>query len=164
VCEYCGCQALTPIAELTAEHDAVVALIGHATTGLLDRGLAGSVPYLEQIVDLLEVHTVVEENGLFPALAGEFGPHVDRLVEDHRAIDEAFRAVVACSEAISPVVERTLVDALYRLREHILAEQDGAFPAALAILSPEQWDHIVGVRRAAVQARLAAESPPPIVI
>lgn len=164
MCEYCGCQALTPIAELTAEHDAVVALIGQASVGLRDLGLAAAVPYLEQIVDLLKVHTLVEESGLFPALAGEFGSHVGRLVEDHRSIEEAFRAVVACNEVTNPVVERTLVDALYRLREHILAEQDGAFPAALAILSPQQWDHIVGVRRAAVEARLAAPGPQPIAI
>jgi predicted nucleic acid-binding Zn ribbon protein len=85
-------------------------------------------------------------------------------VEDHRAIEEVFRAVLACREAISPGVERTLVDALYRLREHILAEQDGAFPAALAILSPQQWDDIVGVRRAAVEARLSAPRPQPIAI
>jgi hemerythrin-like domain-containing protein len=155
---------VTPIAELTAEHDTVVALISRATAGLRDHGLAGAVPFLEQIVDMLEVHTAVEENGLFPALARDFGPHVGRLVEDHRAIDEAFRAVLTCREAINPVVERSLVDAFYRLREHILAEQDGAFPAALAILSPEQWEQVIRVRHQAIEARLAAPGPPSVAI
>jgi hypothetical protein len=32
MCEYCGCQALTAIAELTWEHDEVVALRGKERT------------------------------------------------------------------------------------------------------------------------------------
>jgi hemerythrin-like domain-containing protein len=32
------------------------------------------------------------------------------------------------------------------LREHILKEQDGVFPAALAALSPEEWDAVDAVR------------------
>ena len=39
-----------------------------------------------------------------------------------------------------------LLDGFYRLREHILAEQDGAFPAALATLSSEQWRVVDKVR------------------
>jgi len=32
------------------------------------------------------------------------------------------------------------------LREHILKQQDGVFPAALAALDPEQWERIEAVR------------------
>ena len=36
--------------------------------------------------------------------------------------------------------------ALFLLREHILKEQDGFFPAALAALDSDQWERIEGVR------------------
>jgi hypothetical protein len=37
-------------------------------------------------------------------------------------------------------------------REHILKEQDGVFPAALAALGPEQWERIESVRAQLVAA------------
>ena len=36
--------------------------------------------------------------------------------------------------------------ALFLLREHILKEQDGLFPAALAALDSDQWERIEAVR------------------
>lgn len=41
MCEYCGCQALPVIEELTREHDRVVGLIGDARTA---RALRSSTP------------------------------------------------------------------------------------------------------------------------
>jgi hemerythrin-like domain-containing protein len=35
---------------------------------------------------------------------------------------------------------------MFLLREHILKEQDGVFPAALMSLSPEQWDDLDEIR------------------
>jgi hypothetical protein len=72
MCEYCGCQSLTAIDDLTREHDAVVDLISHVRdahragdTGLMAR-------LARRIGAVLEPHTQVEEHGLFPALADEF--------------------------------------------------------------------------------------------
>ena len=39
-----------------------------------------------------------------------------------------------------------LLGALFLLREHILKEQDGLFPAALACLGPQEWDAVDDVR------------------
>jgi len=39
-----------------------------------------------------------------------------------------------------------LVAVLHHLREHILKEQDGVFPAALVALDAEQWERIEAVR------------------
>ena len=44
--------------------------------------------------------------------------------------------------------------ALWVLREHILKEQDGVFPAALAELDPAQWDEVDAVR-----ARVGSVAP-----
>jgi hypothetical protein len=39
-----------------------------------------------------------------------------------------------------------LRSALALLQDHILAEQDGVFPAALGTLRPEQWERVEAVR------------------
>jgi hypothetical protein len=41
---------------------------------------------------------------------------------------------------------RRLEQALVMLREHIIKEQDGVFPAALATLSAAQWDQVDAAR------------------
>jgi hypothetical protein len=41
MCEYCGCQALTAIAELTWEHDEVVALISRVRAAHTAGDVAG---------------------------------------------------------------------------------------------------------------------------
>lgn len=154
MCEYCGCQALDAIAELTAEHDAVVELGGQARRAL-DRGdLDAAADCARAVATVLQPHTAVEEEALFPAMADEFPDHVVRLVADHRRID----AVLAESAAGTPcdaAWPARLAQAMTDLREHILREQDGVFPAALISLDNDQWDAL-----AAARARVTAESRP----
>ncbi|MGH3155609.1 MAG: hemerythrin domain-containing protein, partial [Streptosporangiaceae bacterium] len=65
MCEYCGCQALTSIDELTREHELVLSLISDI------RSAASDVPrkarLARNIAAVLGPHTKVEEEGLFPA-------------------------------------------------------------------------------------------------
>jgi hypothetical protein len=45
VCEYCGCQALGAVAELTREHDEVVALISRVRSAHAAGDIAACVRY-----------------------------------------------------------------------------------------------------------------------
>jgi Hemerythrin HHE cation binding domain len=73
VCEYCGCQAVTVIAELTGEHDAVVSMIGEARPALT-RGEPGTAAAIaRRIAAVLGPHTRVEEDGLFAGCRAEPG-------------------------------------------------------------------------------------------
>jgi len=139
MCEYCGCQALTAIDELTREHDLVVTLIGTVR----DAAKAGDTPRLAelagQIAAVLGPHTEVEEHGLFPALVDEFPDQVAALEAEHRRIEEALR------DAAEGHADGLLA-ALEVLRDHILKEQDGVFPAALANLRTDDWEAIEAVR------------------
>jgi hemerythrin-like domain-containing protein len=103
---------------------------------------------------LLEPHTVVEEVGLFPCLAGEFPDHVDALRAEHRSID-AELAEAATGTPEDPTWPARLLRTLEALREHILKEQDGVFPAALVALDSEEWERIEGIR-----ARVGTALPP----
>jgi hemerythrin-like domain-containing protein len=145
MCQYCGCQQIEVIDELTREHDAVVALIaqvrGALTQGRPDDAAAGC----RAIAKVLGPHTVVEEEGLFPELTADFPDHVATLRREHRLIEAALAEAATCTPS-DPSWPQRLTDALFLLREHILKEQDGVFPAALSALGTEQWERVEGVR------------------
>jgi hemerythrin-like domain-containing protein len=145
MCDYCGCQEVRAIAELTAEHDAIVTLSGQAKRALHDGVLDLAAERAGEIAAVLAPHTLVEEGGLFPAMAAEYGDHVRALRDEHRSIEEVLET---CAEGAptDPAWPGHLERALVQLREHIIKEQDGLFPAALATLGPDQWDEIDAVR------------------
>jgi len=151
MCEYCGCQEIAVIGELTREHDAVVALISQVQSSLTDQRLGDAARICRQISEVLAPHTVVEERGLFPEMAQEFPDHIEALRSEHRQIetilDEARGGVPD-----DPAWPDRLAGALLLLREHILKEQDGVFPAALIALDADQWERIEAVRAQLVAA------------
>lgn len=144
MCEYCGCQSVASIDLLTREHDAVVALIAPTRAAATVGDVAAAAVLARRIATVLGPHTTVEEDALFPALVDDFPEHVEVLRTEHVRID----AVLA--EAADGVPERSwcgrLIAALEELREHILKEQDGLFPAALGALSPAQWQQLDELR------------------
>lgn len=151
MCEYCGCQEVPAIALLTEEHDAVVNLIGevrrHVEAQQLDAAVAGCA----DILRILDPHTRVEEEALFPAMRSEFGDQVGELMAEHRLIEAVLGEATSGAPA-DPTWPHRLLATLEQLRDHILKEQDGVFPASLAVLSPEDWDHVDQVRAEAPSA------------
>lgn len=144
MCESCGCLNIDVIAELTAEHDRLRELGRH----LQDATASGDLPAARATADamraILAPHTTVEERGLFPLLAGDYPDQMDALTADHRTIDEALSTI-----ADAPDWQHIALAAVDSLFEHILREQDGDFPAALATLTADGWDEIATVRRRA---------------
>lgn len=154
MCEYCGCQQIAVIDELTREHEAVVSAIGDVRRALASGSVAAGAEACRRVMALLEPHTVVEEEGLFPCMAAEFPDHVEALREEHRSI-EAVLGEAAGGTPEDPTWPDRLLRTLEELREHILKEQDGVFPAALGALDSEEWERIEGVR-----ARVGTALPP----
>jgi hemerythrin-like domain-containing protein len=144
MCEYCGCQSLRSIEQLTAEHDAVRALLREVSEAARAGDLARAQAAASQVEAILEPHTIVEESGLFPAMARDFADHVARLEAEHAQV-AAGLSTVTSAEAPPDWPER-LEAATRLLIEHIFREQDGLFPAALATLEPEDWDAVEKIR------------------
>ncbi len=151
MCEYCGCQALATIDELTREHDAVVDLIGAVRTANRHGDVRLMAELARRIAAVLEPHTKVEEHGLFPALAGDFPDQIAALEAEHRLVEAVLGEAVDAADGVptDPAWPRRLLDVLDVLRRHILKEQDGVFPAALAGLSTGDWEAIEAVRESA---------------
>ncbi|WP_295698518.1 hemerythrin domain-containing protein [Lapillicoccus sp.] len=145
MCEYCGCQQIDSIAELTREHDAIVIAAGEIGRQVGAGELDSAAITSRLIVELLRPHTSVEEEGLFPCLAADFPDHVGVLRAEHRQI-EAVLAESAFGVPGDPSWPARLLATLYLLREHILKEQDGLFPAALVALDTDQWKRIDEIR------------------
>ncbi len=145
MCEYCGCQEVPAIARLTAEHDAIVNLMGQIRTALDHGRLDDAAAGCREILLVLGPHVRVEEGALFPPMRAEFPDQIDALLGEHRSIEPVLAEAVAGTPA-DPDWPRRLLAALHDLREHILKEQDGVFPASLAILRPEDWDRLDQVR------------------
>ncbi|MEU3979296.1 hemerythrin domain-containing protein [Streptomyces sp. NPDC026672] len=158
MCEYCGCQALESIDELTQEHERVVTLISRARDARRDGDLAAMAGAAREIAAVLAPHTLVEEYGLFPALADDFPDQMAQLEGEHREI-EAVLAESAHGTPADPGWPGRLEETLGLLREHILKEQDGVFPAALANLTTEQWE-AVEILRARVGSHPREPSSP----
>jgi hemerythrin-like domain-containing protein len=143
MCEYCGCQDVPAIARLTAEHDAIVDLIARVRDAVARDDRDSAAQTARQMLAVLGPHTSVEEQALFPAMRAEFTDQIDQLRAEHRDIE-----AVLAAEPTDPDWPACLLAALHQLREHILKEQDGVFPASLAILTPEDWERLDIVRAA----------------
>lgn len=87
MCEYCGCQALETIDELTQEHERIVNLISLLRDARRDGAVARMAELAREIAAVLGPHTQVEEHGLFPALAAEFPEQIAALEDEHRRIE-----------------------------------------------------------------------------
>lgn len=118
MCDYCGCQEVRAIAELTAEHDAIVTLSGQARRALRDRALDRAADLARDIAAVLAPNTLVEEGGLFPAMAAEYGDHVRALRDEHRSIEEVLDATADGITPTDPASPGRLEQALAQLREH----------------------------------------------
>ena len=145
MCEYCGCQALAPIAELTGEHDLVLSLLCEARIARDEGDVSRMAELASQIAAVLSPHTQVEERGLFPALAADFPEQMAILEAEHQQI-AAVLSEASPGPPEDPAWPDRLTGALALLRAHIYKEQDGVFPAALATLRPADWELMENIR------------------
>lgn len=153
MCEYCGCQSLPAIAQLTAEHDQVLDLVFQVRAADKRGNIEEMIELCRKLVVVLGPHTLVEERGLFPAMTADFPDQIATLEDEHRRIELVLDEARGVTARVDPAWPARLIDVLSLLSRHIFKEQDGVFPAALSTLSNAQWDR-VGDERAAVAAAL----------
>ena len=145
MCEYCGCQALAPIAELTGEHDLVLSLVCEVRVAREEGNVSRMAELASQIAAVLGPHTQVEEGGLFPALAADFPDQMAILEAEHQQI-AAVLGEASSGPPEDPAWPDRLTVALALLRAHIHKEQDGVFPATLATLRLADWETMENIR------------------
>jgi hemerythrin-like domain-containing protein len=146
MCQNCGCLANTMIEELTREHDAVVGLIRSVGERTVAGDMQAVAATCRAISALLGPHVIVEEEALFPELFREFPGRLEALTVEHRQVERVLEEA-AFGVPIDRLWPERLREAMGVLREHILKEQDGVFPAAIISFDRDQWERVERVRR-----------------
>lgn len=137
MCDHCSCRDHPPIAELTAEHEAILDL---AWTLAEAGGADGAGDDVRgALVAMLDVHVVKEETGLYPllvALDGLAPAQSSALEDEHREL----RATV-----LSGAFDRR---DYFALAAHIEEEEMELFPAARFGFDDPAWDALVAAHAA----------------
>jgi hemerythrin-like domain-containing protein len=145
MCEYCGCKAVGTIERLTLEHDKALELIDEAREAYRHGERIRLCMIVGQIDTLLTPHAIVEERGLFPAMAADFPVEIAALEKEHHHVEAVLAELRRAGSDLpsgplsGPDWPERLMDALTVLRRHIIREQEGVFPAALSTLGTEEW-------------------------
>lgn len=145
MCDSCGCRDLTPIADLSADHEAIGELDRRVRDALRAGDVASAHAAFEAVVDVLRVHTVTEERGIFAEARTEpdLAAFVERLERDHA---DVWISVEALGRAASDDAwERGAVELLDTLAAHIFVEEQDLFPASVVGLSARAWSRVVGM-------------------
>jgi hemerythrin-like domain-containing protein len=143
MCNHCSCREYAPIAELTAEHERILAL----ATSLADatrRHLPLDDDRRDELVALLHRHVDKEEVGLYPLLLDATSwpsDTFDDLEEEHR---ELFSAIDG---------DRFDHLALYALQRHIEEEEEVLFSAAVFHFDGDTWDDLTAAQDGVTAAR-----------
>ena len=137
MCNHCSCREHPPIAELSREHDLILALaapLAEATR----RNRPPDADSVQQLLDLLASHAAKEEAGLYPLLIGEMGAGADAF--DH--LEDEHREVLAAIEA--GTFDHL---ALYALQRHIEEEEEVLFSGAVFHFDGATWDDLAAAHR-----------------
>jgi hemerythrin-like domain-containing protein len=146
MCDHCGCRAFPAIAELTAEHEAILGL-AETLADATRHHRAIDVEARGRLIAVLQTHVAKEEAGLYPLLIAEMGEDADAF--DHLEVEhrELFDAIDA--DAFDHL-------ALYALQRHIEEEEEVLFSGALFHFDGDTWDDLDAVQRKVDQSALVA--------
>ncbi|HVV35143.1 MAG TPA: hemerythrin domain-containing protein [Acidimicrobiales bacterium] len=142
MCDHCGCREYPPIAELTAEHEAILALAEPLADAIRHQRPVDE-PGRARLVELLDLHVTKEEAGLYPLLIAVTGDAAD-----------AFAHLEAEHAELFAALEQRSFDhlALYALQRHIEEEEEVLFNAALFRFDGDAWDDLESAHRHVEQA------------
>jgi hemerythrin-like domain-containing protein len=150
MCNYCGCRALEPIAQLSEEHVQILDLSDEIRRAVARDDHVVAAKLLRTLHDVLELHDAVEELSLYPAMARhlELRERVGTLFDEHDELDRVVQAALIAADATGPTAPdwAEVISALEMLAEHIDHEEHGVFPAAAVSLDPADWEYATIVR------------------
>jgi hemerythrin-like domain-containing protein len=134
VCDYCDCRSHPEIAELSADHDRVAALLARLEQAVAAANDREAAVVAAAVHEILEPHAAREEDGVFYELGREVGrDYVARFEAEHALIHRLL------AEASGPSWRSAAAELVVVLRDHMLREETDLFPAAHQLLSPAQW-------------------------
>jgi hypothetical protein len=138
MCEHCTCQTFGPIEDLHADHELMLQMIGHIRSLLKAGGDGDDITgEIGPLLSLLRTHNAKEEAGIYAMLAQNEPAYIARLTAEHGPIELLLGALAHSGEG-----RAFIADGLHRLQDHIFTDEQDAYPFALQMLPPGQWDMV----------------------
>lgn len=157
MCQYCGCYEIDTIRRLMDEHVIIQNHAGDAKRAIAAGDYTKAVSVIRDLYAVMQIHNTVEEKALYPSVESveEFSGSVTHMYEEHDELDAHMERVMELADAGTPQEADwdAMVKALDDLYEHIIAEDNGMFPAAAISFDPEDWERAEQVRAEAESAR-----------
>lgn len=132
MCDHCGCREYPAIADLTEDHEVILALAWHLAEANHD-GAPADDDVRAELLAVLDLHVAKEETGLYPLLLeqGDLSFETSRTLEDeHRTLREALTG---------DAFDRR---DYYALAAHIEEEELELFPAAMFAFDDDEWHEL----------------------
>ena len=132
MCDHCSCRTYAPIADLTAEHQEILAIAGPLAEATRHHRRIDTAAR-DRLVAILRDHVAKEETGLYPLLIAASGLDADAYAEleaEHRELFEALDAGTFDHLA------------LYALERHIEEEEEVLFSAAVFYFDGDTWEDL----------------------
>src|SRR5664279_3317535 len=129
MCSYCGCRNIPMIAQLNAEHDAIVNSSYALEIAYRDQDMDAARTACKELGGLLHPHTRREQDGLFAEMEKDelFTDHVASLCAEHDQLDADLEAIDAGDLTRIPTM-------IALLNNHIDREENGLFPKTFWVL------------------------------
>lgn len=144
MCQYCGCYENATIKALMDEHVVIQNHAGDTQRAVREGDFGRAAESVRQLARVLWIHNQVEEKALYPAIAKhpEFTEMATKLYDEHDEIDDVLRATIVAADEGTPEKApwTKVVAALDDLYEHIIAEDNGLFPASVINFDVEDWE------------------------
>lgn len=139
MCDHCGCRQGV-IGALMDQHEAITALGSQVRRHLENGDQAAARRDFDELLAVLEPHLAWEEVGLFPRLAGQgdFAAEVEALEAEHVSVHQRVWSAPDDPAGWAAAITGVLDD----LDAHIYRENFGLFPAAISVLTGEDWTAI----------------------
>jgi hypothetical protein len=100
MCEYCGCQEITAVGELTREHDEVVGLVAPVRAAHAAGEVETMAVLARRMAEILAPDTtVVVEEGLVPLMTPDIPEQVALLRSEHRHVEAVLGAAAGSTPA-----------------------------------------------------------------
>ena len=114
---------------------------------------------LGDLFDALALHAMLEEQQFYPATrAARSGDSLRTAVEEHLAIKQMIADLLGC-EPSDPRFEARLNLLEDEVRQHVAQEEAELFPAAGALLSPDERDELGAAMQELVDGAPRREPP-----
>lgn len=153
MCQYCGCRDILTVGLLTEDHVEIQNYCGDTKRAVEAGDFAKAAQLARKLEAILRIHNAVEEQALYLSIGKheEFAEQTGRLFDEHDELDDIIAEAISFDDAGRPQdMDWAKVLAAYdTLYEHIIAEENGLFPAAAINFDPADWERCERMREEA---------------